>query len=111
MSIDVMQLRADMAKEGWDSDDRLRHSGRPDGQGYSIWFQRTDWHGKHAMALSGSLAIYQAHTQDLSKIAETAQAAAELARRALREFPDCPPRQTVEGTLKARRALGRATEY
>lgn len=99
---DVMALRAEMTAEGWDSEDRITRMGWIDGPGYSIWFRRSDWHGKRALVLTGHFAVYHAHVADPSKALEAVRTAAALARRAWTEFPDCPPQQGAAGALIAR---------
>ncbi|KVP75190.1 hypothetical protein [Burkholderia ubonensis] len=100
--LDLLELRVAMAAEGWMSEDKVSTQGWDERPGYSIWFKRYDWHGQRTMALTGSAATYHAHTPDPGKAFEAAVKAAELARRAWREFPDCPPSQTVDYDLAAR---------
>lgn len=103
---DLMSLRLQMHAEGWASEDRLTKQGwGGEAPGYSIWFQRGDWHGKRAMALVGTFATYHGHTKDPGKAFEAAMRAATLARKAWREHPDCPPGQGLEG-LEPRKPLG-----
>lgn len=103
---DLMSLRVQMVSEGWSSEDNLTHAGWVGGAGYSIWFKRYDWHGKRAMALTGTAATYHAHTPDPTRAFEVAKKAAQLARRAWAEFPDCPPSQDIHFVLVARKSLG-----
>lgn len=103
--LDLLELRMAMAAEGWLSEDRVLPPGWSEPAGYTIKFKRTDWHGRTTMGLTGIAATYQAYTPDLSKQYEAALAAAELARRAWREFPDCPPQQTAENQLEARKVV------
>lgn len=86
----AMKIRERMSQEGWASEDRLSDLGWADGPGYSIWFWRYDWHGKK---LGNRVFIYQS-TPDLNKIEETVLRAANLARRAYREFTNSIPRLT-----------------
>jgi len=96
-----VKIRLVMTKLGWISEDRLTYmgwgndidTGRPR-YGYSIWFQRWVWHGQPCDKV-----CYHAHTHDLTKIPETVQKAARIARKAWREFPDVPPIQTVDDRL------------
>ncbi|WP_060059914.1 hypothetical protein [Burkholderia ubonensis] len=100
--LDLLELRVAMAAEGWMSEDKVSTQGWGERPGYSIWFKRYDWHGQRTMALTGSATTYHAHTPDPSKAFEAAVKAAELARRAWREFQACPPSQTVDYDLAAR---------
>lgn len=94
MTIDVFALRAAMQAEGWNSHDRLTDMGWGKGNaGYSVWFERWNWHGRHVDSI-----VFHAHTNDLSRIAEATAHAASLARRAWVEFDrDHCPRQSNDG--------------
>ena len=103
----VVGLRLQMATEGWESEDRITNAGWRDGMGYSIWFQRWDWHGQQTIKLTGSQACYHAHTPHLTPegmLRATSEAAAR-ARRAYANFEDYPPQQMADGTLKVCRIL------
>lgn len=91
---DAMALRRELAAEGWYSHDRLTSLGWGKGQlGYSIWFERWDWHGRHVDSIT-----FHAHTPDLSRVAEATAHAAALARKAWAEFDrDHCPRQSNDG--------------
>lgn len=91
---EVFALRAAMQAEGWNSHDRLTDMGWGKGKvGYSIWFERWDWHGRHVDRVT-----FHAHTDDLSRIGAVVQHAANLARRAWAEFDrDHCPRQSNDG--------------
>ena len=100
---DVMQLRLEMAAEGWDSEDRLTEQGWGGTFGYSIWFQRWNWHGRKLITLTGNKACYHAHTPNPlgpSDFLRVATLAAERARKAYAGFPDVPPRQMADNTLQ-----------
>lgn len=88
-------IRLAMATKGWRSHDQITDMGWGDKYGYSIWFERWDWHG----VKTGNKACYHAHTDDLSKIDETVRKAAEIAMRAWREFLDKAPSILADGTL------------
>ncbi len=93
--VSANNIRLAMSATGWRSHDQITDQGWGDKVGYSIWFERWDWHGKK----TGNKACYHAHTDDLSKIDETTQKAAEIARRAWAEFPEKAPSILVDGTL------------
>lgn len=93
---EAQRIRIEMANEGWHSNDRISDMGWGSTFGYSIWFERWDWHGKR---LHGNKACYHAHRAGLSHIPETVKQAADLAKRAWAEFPDDPPRMWANGTL------------
>lgn len=104
--LDVLELRTQMAAEGWMSEDQVSTEGWGGTPGYSIWFKRFDWHGRRAMALVGTAATYHAHTPDPRNALNAALRAAELARRAWADFPECPPAQTAQHTLARRTPMG-----
>lgn len=101
VSDEIMQIRREMASEGWHSEDRITDQGWGDkGKfGYSVWFTRWDWHGKQLIRITGNKACYHASTSDLDCMWEAVLMAAKIARRAYAEFPDIPPRQGADGTL------------
>lgn len=90
-----MQIRLRMAALGWISEDRITWMGWGlDGTyGYSIWFERWDWHGKVMDRIS-----FGGSTKDFSEIDAVTKRAADLALRAWREFPNSVPR-AVNDTL------------
>lgn len=98
----LLALRTQLAAEGWLSEERVS-SQFGDSPGYFICLTRYDWHGRSAVALTGAAATYHAHAADPSNALEAAREAAELARRAWREFPSCPPSQSSGGGLVARK--------
>jgi len=86
-----------MADKGWNSEDRITYLGWGDkGPGYSIWFERWNWHNKERCDKQ----CFHAHTPDLDKIPETVQKAADLALQAWEEYPNCPPVQGGDGKLQ-----------
>lgn len=101
----ALSIRLKMAAEGWYSEDRITRFGWRDGMGYSIWFERYDWHEQKTMKMTGSKACYHAHTPDLGKIADATRTAAERARRAWQEFQDVPPEQGLGGELVPGRVI------
>lgn len=97
---DVMQLRAEMQAEGWGSEDRITKMGWGDFFGYSIWFERWDWHGVRTAVLIGTKACYHAHTPDPSKAIKAVRKAAELARVAYAMYKEAPPQQMADDSLQ-----------
>ena len=89
----IMALRVEMANEGWHSKDRLSTMGWGERVGYSVWFERWDWHGRRIGGV-----VFHAHTPDLAQMLRAAQYAAALARKAWATFGrDQIPRQTRDG--------------
>lgn len=103
----IVELRLQMAAEGWESEDRITNAGWRDGMGFSIWFQRWDWHGQQTIKLTGSQACYHAHTPTLTPEAmlRSMREAAARARQAYANFEEYPPQQMADGTLKVCRIL------
>jgi len=93
MSDRVMDLRAEMMAEGWSSCDRVTQQGWGPTPGYSVWFERWDWHGRRTLLLIGNKAVYHAHRPSLDQIFDAVLEASDRARRAWTDFPDCPPSQ------------------
>lgn len=87
-----LQIRKEMTKEGWASEDRLTDMGwgNKGKFGYSIWFERWNWHGK----LTTKVCFHNS-TDDLDRIDECVEEAAAMARKAWRDFPDSVPRQDI----------------
>jgi hypothetical protein len=92
----ALQIRKEMTLEGWASEDRMTDMGWGcDGKyGYSIWFERWNWHGK-----STTKVCFHSSTSDLDAITDCVERGAELARRAWKEFPDSVPRQDLGSKL------------
>lgn len=89
----IMALRVEMANEGWHSQDRLSKMGWGGRVGYSVWFERWDWHGRRIGGV-----VFHAHTPDLAQMLRAAQHAAALARKAWASFGQNQiPRQTPDG--------------
>lgn len=89
----IMALRVAMADEGWHSRDRLSSMGWGERVGYSVWFERWDWHGRRIGGVT-----FHAHTPDLAQMFSAAQHAAALARKAWASFGQNEiPRQTSNG--------------
>lgn len=91
------QIRAYMTALGWNSDDRMTDMGWGKGKyGYSVWFERWEWHGKHA-----DKANYGAHIGSVSEydIKKTIIKAAEQALEAWALFtdPGRPPNVNAYG--------------
>jgi len=94
----LVRLRLAMWAEGWTSEDQLTTNGWGSGLGYSIWFNRWDWHGKRLTAFR---ATYHAHGLARDGILSVAEKAAALAREAWERFPDEPPNQMAHYVLQS----------
>jgi hypothetical protein len=77
------KIRLEMQRKGWISRDEIEITWGSKHYGYSIWFERWDWHG-----VPCDKRTFQAHTGNLDKISETVKRAADLAQKAWDEFSD-----------------------
>lgn len=91
----AMEVRLIMKDNGWDSEDRLSKTGWENGFGYSIWFERWDWHGIQI----GKVCIH-AHTNDLKQIDKIIYDTAVKALKAWEDFTDSVPHQMADNSLK-----------
>ena len=89
--MNAVEIRMQMKEEGWDSEDCLTSKGWGKAQkGYSIWFDRYDWHGW--VAANG--VCFRGSTSNLNEINELVAKVAEAARKAWNDFPDTLPYQS-----------------
>lgn len=93
--MNAMEVRLAMKEHGWSSNDDLSSTGW-EKFGYSIWFERWDWHGVKI----GRVCIHD-HINDLSKINETVYRLAQKVLQAWNDFQDSVPHQMANGSLKA----------
>ncbi len=97
----ALQMRIEMAQQGWASEDRLM-PGRSDRPAlFKVIFHRSDWHGLVASKALSAPACYSAQTTNLSDIDRTVAHAALIARTAWSAFPIAPPLQLYTGQLEA----------
>ncbi len=82
-NLSAYQIRIEMAELGWNSEDRITDMGWGDKHGYSIWFERWDWHGKRTDRV-----CFHEHRAELSKIEDAVKVAAKRALRAWSEFTE-----------------------
>lgn len=83
-----------MSELGWQSNDRLADVGWEGGYGYSIWFERWEWHGVRV----GKVCIHS-HTDDLKDIDELVYRTAKKACDAYNTFINSIPTQLADGSL------------
>lgn len=94
-NMSAMEVRLFMKDKGWDSQDSLSKTGWVNGYGYSIWFERWDWHGIRV----GKVCIH-AHTNDLNQIDKITYDTATKALKAWDDFTDAVPHQMADNNLK-----------
>lgn len=91
---DTKALRIAMIGRGWNSYDKLSTMGWGGGFGYSIWFERWDWHGKRGIKI-----VFHNSTQDMDKTDDIIRKAAKMALDAWEEHKETVPTQTADGTV------------
>ncbi|QDX90940.1 hypothetical protein EEL30_00185 (plasmid) [Brevibacillus laterosporus] len=95
-SMSVMQIRLALTEKGWGSEDRITKWVGTDGYGYSIWFQRWNWHGVRF----GNKICIHGHTDDLTNLDCLVYKTAAKALKAWEDYKDAIPCQMSDGTLK-----------
>jgi hypothetical protein len=90
-----INIRLLMTEHGWVSNDDLTDLGWAGKYGYSIWFERWDWHG---INIYNSIKFHS-HTDDLNNIIGTVREAALLSLNAWKEYQDSVPVQLADNTL------------
>lgn len=92
----AIELRAEMARMGWWTEDRLTKHGWGDkGPGYSIWIRRYSWHGVQ----TGNSICFHEHTSDLSLAEEAVYIAVNRAKLAWAMFTESVPCQDAKGNV------------
>lgn len=90
----AVNIRQDMALKGWQSEDRLTTFGFGqdiDGSpnwGYSIWFERWDWHGVPCEKVS-----FVVEVNDMTEIQRAVKKCADMALKAWADNPVSPPNE------------------
>lgn len=94
-----MEIRLYMKDKGWDSKDTISKIGWGDEYGYSIWFERSDWHGRRTFALTGSRVSFHYHTDNLDEdnINFIVKTCALQALKAYDDFPNSIPCMNAKG--------------
>lgn len=91
----AMQVRLALKDKGWDSKDVLSKRGWLNKYGYSIWFERWDWHDVKI----GPVCIHS-HTDNLNETNKMVYNTAVKALKAWDDFTDSVPCQIADGSLK-----------
>lgn len=90
-----IEIRKIMTSYGWSSNDKFTQIGWGDKFGYSIWFERHDWHGKNTYSLTGNKVCFHRHINDLSEIDNITRECAIQALKAYEDYVDCIPCQNI----------------
>lgn len=97
---EIYKIRLEMKKLGWESEDALTPLGWKNGYGYSIWFKRSDWHGRNVYTITGHEVSFHEHVKDGSdykKVLESVRLCAEKSKKAWNDFTDSIPCQYANG--------------
>jgi hypothetical protein len=94
-TMNCMEIRMIMKGKGWDSNDSITQTGWKNGYGYSIWFERWDWHG-----ISIGEVCLHSHTNNLSEIDNLVYKLAIKSLKAWDDFQDSVPHQMADNSLK-----------
>lgn len=97
----ALDIRREMAKHGWESEDDLTVFGWGDTPGYSIWFGRYEWAGLGLRELGGIKIVFHCHVPDLNSAEDAVRAAAMRCIEAHEKFPDQLPYQDSDGRVVA----------
>lgn len=97
----TIQVRLIMKEKGWISKDEITTTGwgkdknGKDKFGFSIWFERWDWHGVSC----GKICIHS-HTSNLKQINKITYKVAKKALKAWENFKNSVPCQLADGSLQ-----------
>lgn len=91
----AMEIRLIMKNNGWNSEDRLTKVGWANGFGYSIWFERWDWHN-----VKVNKVCIHSHTGNLNEIDKITYETAVRCLIAWNDFIDSVPQQVADGSLE-----------
>ena len=95
----AFEIRIELARLGWNTEDRLSNFGWADGYGYSAWVNRWEWHG---VRLGGSVSFHASvRPESLTpeNIDRTWERLRDMAVAAWQDFPESLPCQTVDGSV------------
>lgn len=97
----IMKIKIQMAKLGWDVEEKISSNGWGRKIGYTVWFKRCDWHGKFTYSLTGHIVHFVGccGTLDYESILNTIHDTAKMARKAWHDFPDSIPFQTANNKV------------
>lgn len=99
---EIMQIKQEMASLGWDVEEKIAGEGWRENNGYTIWFRRSDWHGKFTYTITGNEVFFLGRTKnvhDYETILKTVKDTAEKAKKAWNDFPNSIPFQTAKGEV------------
>lgn len=100
---EVMQIKLEMSKLGWDVEEKITKTGWKKNTGYHIWFRRSEWHGKLTYSITGHEVFFVGTTRDVNnyaKILSVVKSTAAKAKKAWDDYPDTIPYQTATGEVR-----------
>lgn len=99
----ITKIKLEMADLGWEVEEKISTQGWRNSTGYTIWFKRSDWHGKLTYSLTGHEVVFVGTTRDVKNeqaVLETVRKTAEKAKKAYEDFKTEIPFQTAKGEVK-----------
>jgi len=101
--MNTTELKLQMAQQGWNCEDRLSAFGWGKHRGYTVWFERWDWHGRtiDRATYMASAAPSEQGTPSAEQIHKAVEKAMSLALRAWSQYtePGCAPIVLANGEL------------
>ena len=98
----LIQIKQEMASQGWNIEEKISKEGWHGKTGYTIWFKRSDWHGKLTYSLTGHQVVFVGMTENAfayDSVVEVVRNTAEKAKKAWNDFPDSIPFQNAKGEI------------
>jgi hypothetical protein len=100
----IEKIKVEMALLGWDIQEIISNDGwGKKTKGYSIWFKRSDWHGKFTYSITGHEVCFHGHTDDFTaseRVLEVVHSTADMAKKAWEDFPYAITYQTANGEVR-----------
>lgn len=99
---EIMRIKLEMVSLGWDIEEKISGDGWHNSIGYTIWFKRSDWHGKSTYSLTGREVIFVGISEDVhdyESIVIMLKETADKAKKAWKDFPDAIPCQNAKGEV------------
>ena len=88
----ITQIKNEMSKLGWDVEEKI-----------TIWFRRSEWHGKSTYSITGHEVFFVGMTNDIdnyAKIISIVKATAAKAKKAWNDYPNSIPYQDATGAVR-----------
>lgn len=99
---ELTKIQLEMARLGWSIETKISREGWSGTVGYTVWFKRSDWHGKLTYSITGSEVYFVGTTENVynyDSVVATVRKTAEKAKKAWDDFPDSIPYQNAKGEI------------